>query len=185
MHCKEMMVDGWWKDGPYGLFINGQKVDTRKRTVPRLIDDPPEMTVGSYGEYWDWLTRASRALGWHFTPKMARESFLRWIEIAGIPHYRVRIYGGHAQDQTGVYQEHSTEGQLHEDGEKLRRWIAKELEGFTPPETEKVARGVKKGWEQKKPKPFRYDVEKEVQRKSRSPMFLDLKKGAVVKKVKS
>lgn len=184
MHSKEMMVDGWWKDGPYGLFINGAKNEYRKRTIPRLIDEPPVITIQSYREYWDWLDRASKPLGWHFSTKTARETFVRWAEIAGIPHYRVQIYAGHEPDQTGHYQYHKTDGQLHGDAEMLRKWIAKELEGFTPIDTEIVKRGVKKGWVQTKPAPFRYDIEKEVQRKSRSPLVLDLNKGAIVKKVK-
>lgn len=181
MHAKEMLVDGWWKEGPYGLFINGQKNKFRKRTIPRVIDEPPAMTITSYSEYWDWLTRASHAFGWHFSPKTARKTFGRWAEESGIPHYRVCIYEGHKPDQTGVYQYHKTDGQLHQDREAFKKWLESQLKGFAPTDTVKVTRGVKKGWEQTKPKPFRHDVEKEIKRTSNSPLF---PKGAVTKRIK-
>lgn len=117
----------------------------RVRDVP-LVDYPvrPEITrPGFCSALWrlserrvraaltDQLGRAPTAAesaagretfgGWRVSPYMARKTFARWMEDAGIPRVRREIYRGHGKRDVGdLYERYEVTAYLREDAKKMR-----------------------------------------------------------------
>lgn len=115
---KEYWFDGW-KKTLHHLHIDGQKRAARDRDVPDLgycVD--PEMSHDA----------ASRALALvvdgAFVLKDLRNTFANWMEHAGVPRTRRRMYMGHgAADVTDLYEQQEVAQFLNEDGAKMRAWL--------------------------------------------------------------
>ena len=61
------------------------------------------------------------------TPYDARRTYANWLEAAGIPRTRRKLYMGHGQtDVTDLYEWHEVEAFIAEDTEKLRQYITKQ-----------------------------------------------------------
>jgi integrase len=59
----------------------------------------------------------------HVQPYDLRRCFARWMESAGIPRIRRKMYMGHATgDVTELYERHELEAYLAADAAKLREW---------------------------------------------------------------
>jgi hypothetical protein len=108
MNAKELINDGWRKEGPFGLKVLGEKNDHRSRTIPRMSELPawplpftPATYELKYKQYFAWVVAASTAIGKAMGTHDLRRSYLRWTSEAGIPMHRAHMYYGHApQDQS-------------------------------------------------------------------------------------
>ena len=59
------------------------------------------------------------------TPYDLRRSYANWLEAAGIPRTRRRLYLGHgAGDVTGLYETHEVAAFLADDAQRLREYVA-------------------------------------------------------------
>jgi integrase len=77
----------------------------------------------------------SKASGETVRPYDLRRTYANWLEAAGVPRTRRKMYMGHgASDVTDLYERHEVERFLAEDAERLRRFVGAE------PDTEKVPR---------------------------------------------
>ncbi len=102
----------WEVDGP-AVAIHGTKAKGRERVVPWLapIAKP---TVSRDVLIW-WLNKAG------LYPYCARHSYSRWLDEAGLPIWRQRVYMGHAAGhQTEEYQRGDMRSYLVGDGALLR-----------------------------------------------------------------
>jgi len=107
---------GRWQVLPDRVHIAGTKRSGRVRDVPlvRAIRRPER----GYQAFRVVLSEASGEL---VEPYDFRRSFATWLEAAGIPRTRRRLYLGHgATSVTDLYERHQVDAFLAEDAEKLR-----------------------------------------------------------------
>lgn len=106
---------------PY-VHIHGTKRAGRERRVPKLgMLCEPSITRQVFE---DRLVKA----GAPFKPYDLRRSYANWLEAAGIPRTRRRLYMGHgAGDVTDRYEEHEVLRFLAEDAALLRAYLDREL----------------------------------------------------------
>lgn len=108
---------GWTVDADRvvirGTKRPGRRWGTEGRAVPLVITPTrPEVTAQQ-------LARLLRPLG--VAPRQARNSFARWMEDAGIPRTRRKLYLGHGvKDITDGYERHEIAAFLADDAGKLR-----------------------------------------------------------------
>lgn len=162
MNWKEHAEDGCWVEGN-GLFINGQKNEHRRRTVPLI--KPPAAAISNYNVFEQWLAAASDANGQRCTSHDLRRCYSRWLGEVGIPHHKVQMYmGQRPQDQTSEYQYHTTQDFLKDDADKIRGWLTAQLEANPP-----VADAAKVRRNQKRKPPERLERTRVVPRERKKP----------------
>lgn len=114
MNPKEFWGD-WTVHSGERIHVAGTKREGRVRDVP-LADLPtrPELTRAGFRSA---LQRLDRTV----TPKLARKTFDRWMQDAGIPRVRRKRYLGHGKrDVTDDYEWYEVVAYLREDAGKMR-----------------------------------------------------------------
>lgn len=112
-------LEGAWEPEGDGLRIHGTKRESRDRLVPWLLEIPrPRHQAAT-------LRKALRKHQKGLTPYVGRRTFAHWMEEAGIPRARRRLYMGHAAgDVTDLYEGHDVKRFLPEDAGRLRTYLA-------------------------------------------------------------
>jgi len=103
-----------------GVRIRGTKTQGAVRTVPLVTTwlFKPEL---SYVVFRKAFRDASDG---QMTPYDLRRTYANWLEAAGIPRTRRRLYLGHgASDVTDLYEAHEVRAFLAADAEKLRAFL--------------------------------------------------------------
>jgi integrase len=71
-----------------------------------------------------WEDKVRERTGRAIVPYDLRRTYAHWLEEAGIPRTRRRMYLGHgARDATDLYESHEVEGFLAEDAAKPRQFL--------------------------------------------------------------
>lgn len=107
---------GSWTLMPDRIHIRGTKREGRVRDIPlvRSISKPTR----TYRSFLDAVGEASDQT---VKPYDLRKTFATWMEEAGIPRTRRKLYMGHGNtDVTDLYERHDVTRFLKEDGAKLR-----------------------------------------------------------------
>lgn len=110
---------GQWSQEKDRIHVRGTKRSGRVRDIPliRPISRPTRT-------YRAFLVALGEASGDTVLPYDLRKTFANWMESAGIPRTRRKIYMGHgATDVTDLYERHDVERYLKEDGERLRGFL--------------------------------------------------------------
>lgn len=112
----------WHVEGIDRVRIFGTKREGRDRFVPYIRDykilTPPQ---GSYVTFRKQLTALSKG---ELRPYDLRRSYANWMEGAGVPRTRRRLYMGHGEsDITDRYEWHEVERFLEEDAHRLYVYI--------------------------------------------------------------
>lgn len=110
---------GAWSVRADRVHIDGTKREGRVRDVP-LVRAPavPAMHRRTFED--KLRERTARAI----TPYDLRRTFANWLEAAGVPRTRRKLYLGHgAGDVTGLYELHEVTDFLAADGERLRAYL--------------------------------------------------------------
>lgn len=91
----------------------GRRWGSEGREIPLIVTPVrPELVP-------DYFARALRPLG--VAPRQARNSYARWLEDAGVPRTRRKLYLGHSvKDITDLYERHEIGAFLAEDAGRLR-----------------------------------------------------------------
>lgn len=115
---------GEWAVLPDRIRIDGTKRKGRVREVLRVWPIPaPTLSYTHFAKLLKSVT------GGYHTCRDLRRTFSTWMELAGIPRTRRRIYMGHGtKDVTDLYERVEIERYLAEDSERMRRLL-----GETPP----------------------------------------------------
>jgi integrase len=113
MHAKELW--GKWETQAAHVRIQGTKREGRVRDVPLIF--PPSVPRIHRRTFEDKLReRTSRAI----VPYDLRRTFANWMEAAGVPRTRRRLYLGHGSaDVTDLYELHEVKAFLAEDAKRL------------------------------------------------------------------
>lgn len=100
------------------IHVHGTKREGRDRDIPLVVRPaPPRMHRRTFENK---LRARDRA----FTPYNLRRTFANWMEAAGIPRTRRKLYLGHgATDVSDLYERHEVAAFLAEDARKLRAHI--------------------------------------------------------------
>lgn len=124
MGPKECFIDGF-KVLPDRVVIFGEKRKSRTRIVPRLIaywgalppaDVAPAREMRRFGE------RLYEQTGIHSYD--LRRTYANWLEAAGVPRTRRKLYLGHAKsDVTDIYEQHEVEQFLADDAAKIEAFF--------------------------------------------------------------
>lgn len=117
MHAKEYW--GRWNVLADRVHVGGTKRSGRVRDVP-LVKAP---VVPKYNrrKFEDDLRERTRAI----VVYDLRRTYANWLEAAGIPRTRRKLYMGHgAKDVTDLYEWHEVAAFLMEDGERLRKHLS-------------------------------------------------------------
>jgi hypothetical protein len=120
--------DGW-SLGAAGVRIPGTKREARDRIVPPVLVDRFTGANNRRELDSDWRARkfadALRAAsGGSVQPYDLRRTYANWIEAAGIPRTRRKLYMGHAVgDVTELYEQHEVDAFLAEDALKLEAFV--------------------------------------------------------------
>jgi integrase len=110
---------GRWQVLSDRVHIAGTKRAGRVRDVPLLWPLAPP--ARAYQAFRRALSTASDEAT---DPYDLRRSYATWLEAAGIPRTRRRLYLGHgARSVTDLYERHQVEAFLAEDGTRLRSFI--------------------------------------------------------------
>ena len=118
MRCNEFW--GTWSTELDRVHIHGTKTKGAERVVPNLIGIArwPGMTYRAFR-----LALAEASDG-QMTPYDLRRTYATWLEAAGIPRTRRRLYLGHGnQDVTDIYEWHEVTKFLEEDAAKIRAFL--------------------------------------------------------------
>jgi len=111
---------GEWEIDHYAVRIHGTKTKGADRVVPlvSVLLFHPQV---SYVVFRKALRTASDG---QMTPYDLRRTYANWLEAAGIPRTRRRLYLGHgASDVTDLYEAHEVRAFLAADAEKLRAFL--------------------------------------------------------------
>ena len=110
---------GKWEDRGDRILIHGTKRSGRERFVPRFCAIGPP-----YFEYPAFRGALRDAGDPEVKPYDLRRSYANWLESAGIPRTRRKLYLGHgATDVTSLYEWHEVDKFLVEDAAKLRAYV--------------------------------------------------------------
>lgn len=117
MHAKEYW--GAWAIEGDCIRIWGTKRAGRVRRVPLVL--PPATPPWKHRRnFEDALRDRTRDL----VAYDLRRTFAHWMELAGVPRTRRRLYMGHGiKDVTDLYEEHEVAAFLEEDATKLRAFL--------------------------------------------------------------
>lgn len=110
---------GKWTTMADRVRVYGTKREARVRDVP-LVRTPtaPAMHRRTFED--KVRERTNRAI----EPYDLRRCFSRWMESAGVPRIRRKMYMGHATgDVTELYERHEVEAYLIADAAKVRQWL--------------------------------------------------------------
>lgn len=115
MHQSELW--GRWTVTAEGhIHVFGTKREGRDRDIPYVI--PPVPPVIHRRTFED---KMRLRFGSDVQPYDLRRTYAHWMELAGIPRTRRRLYMGHgAVDVTDLYESHEVTAFLIDDGKKLR-----------------------------------------------------------------
>jgi integrase len=109
---------GKWELKCDRVEIFGTKTKTSVRVVPLIqpIVKPSRSIVA--------LRRKLRSFG--ISPQSFRRTYAHWLEMAGVPRSRRKMYMGHsAGDTTGLYEAHEIEAYLKADAQRVQAYILK------------------------------------------------------------
>lgn len=125
--CTGMRPKEYWGDwdvcSSY-VHVHGTKTAGADRKIPH----PSDMLVKPQCWYGKFRASLGRASGEQMTPYDLRRSYANWLEDAGIPRTRRRLYIGHgAKDTTDLYEWRELKAHLEADGKTLAAWIAKQI----------------------------------------------------------
>lgn len=110
---------GSWKIEADHIHVRGTKRDARVRRIPLIW--PIERPTRKYRRFLIALDNASEKT---VKPYDLRRTFAHWMEMAGIPRTRRRMYMGHrVADITELYERHDVTTFLQKDGERLREYL--------------------------------------------------------------
>ena len=118
MRVNEMW--GKWTVETDRVRIHGTKTRGAERIVPRVpgLLSAPKL---SYRAFREALAEASDG---QMTPYDLRRTYATWLEAAGVPRTRRRLYLGHGnQDVTDIYEWHEVAKFLEEDAAKIRAFL--------------------------------------------------------------
>lgn len=127
-------VKGPWEDRGDRIHVEGTKTEAAVRDIPRVAAvAPPACWEGKFGR----LLR--EATGGAVQPYDLRRSFASWMEAAGVPRTRRRLYLGHAAgDVTDLYERHEVEAYLAADARVLAAYVEREAAKAPPEEPPEV-----------------------------------------------
>lgn len=110
---------GAWSVGRGKLHIDGTKRAGRDRDVP-LVRAPSAPTIHPRTFTDNLRDRTNRQI----QPYDLRRTYAHWLESAGIPRTRRKLYMGHgAQDVTDLYERHEVEAFLADDAKRLADFL--------------------------------------------------------------
>jgi integrase len=114
---------GEWKEETYErIHIYGTKRKGRDRLVPYLSNVCMAVRPqGTYKAFRELLSKKSDGL---ITPYDFRRTYANWLEAAGIPRTRRKLYLGHgASDVTDLYERHEVDRFISEDRRRLMDYV--------------------------------------------------------------
>jgi integrase len=123
---------GDWTMEPGYVRVHGTKREARDRVVPLVYSERYRDARGDPTLTPEWRARLfaralAKASGETVQPYDLRRSYANWMEAAGIPRTRRKMYLGHAGgDVTDKYEWHEVEQFLAEDAEKLAAYVRRE-----------------------------------------------------------
>lgn len=133
MHEKEYWHDGWSVEADR-IRVYGEKRGGRDRFVP-LVKAPAVPTMHERTFTDKLRDRTNRKI----QPYDLRRTFAHWMESAGIPRTRRKLYMGHGvSDVTDLYERHEVEAFVTEDGKKLRKYL-----NLRPTKSHTMKRGLR------------------------------------------
>ena len=108
-----------WHQYADRVHIVGTKRAGRVRDVPCAHSvTPPSIMYAAFRRY---LREASEGRA---TPYDLRRTYANWLESAGVPRTRRRLYMGHGtKDVTDLYEFHEITAFLKEDAERLKSYV--------------------------------------------------------------
>jgi hypothetical protein len=120
--------DGWSITSA-GVRIPGTKREARDRVVPPVLVDRFTGANNRRELVAEWRARKfadalRTASGGSVQPYDLRRTYANWLEAAGIPRTRRKIYLGHSVgDVTALYEQHEVIAFLAEDAAKLEQFV--------------------------------------------------------------
>lgn len=137
MHEKEFWHDGFQVKSDR-VIIGGKKRKGRKRDVPLvLVPKAPAMHERTFAD------KLRKRTNGRLQPYDLRRTYAHWMEEAGIPRTRRKLYMGHgATDVTDLYERHEVAGFLVGDALKMREYIGTPTIPHTIKLMEDIARGA-------------------------------------------
>lgn len=124
---------GSWEEieNPDYIHIHGTKTKGAERRVPLMqMWAAPLEPQCWYGKFREVLAEASKG---QMTPYDLRRSYANWLEDAGIPRTRRRLYMGHgAKDTTDLYEWRELSAYLTADAATLNNWLKQQLSAKSP-----------------------------------------------------
>lgn len=119
MGPKEYFEDRW-ETLSDRVRIYGEKRGGRRRDVP-LVQAPAVPQLGRDRFEKRFRERFKSAI----TPYQLRRTYAQWMEAAGIPRTRRRLYMGHgSKDVTDLYEQHELSAFLVDDAKRLQKHLA-------------------------------------------------------------
>ncbi len=124
MHAKEYW--GEWSILADRIHVGGTKAKGRNRDVPLI--QRPAVPKFNRRKFEDDLRDRTRAI----VVYDLRRTYANWLESAGIPRTRRKLYMGHsASDITDLYERHEVAAFLTDDAKKLRDFLSLHTESHT------------------------------------------------------
>jgi integrase len=129
---------GKWETRADRIHVHGTKRSGRLRDIP-LARRPavPRLSRDRFEK------RFRERIGTQFTPYQLRRTYSQWLEAAGVPRTRRRMYMGHGvRDVTDLYEQHEVTTYLVEDAAKLAAYVNRKpptISATTSPESSAIA----------------------------------------------
>jgi integrase len=118
---------GRWQTQSDRIHIVGTKRSGRVRDIP-LVRAPSTPKLSR-----DRFEKLFRERFESITPYDLRRTYARWLELAGIPRTRRRLYMGHGvRDVTDLYERSEVAAFLVEDAARLRAFLGDNFVGSSP-----------------------------------------------------
>lgn len=115
---------GDWEVRNDRIMVHGTKTACSDRFVPLAF---PILRPAT--KYWGFVQALRKATGGHVRVHDARKTYAHWLESAGIPRTRRRLYLGHGRrDITDLYEERDVRDFLSSDAQMLRGYVGGEPE---------------------------------------------------------
>jgi len=117
---------GKWQHVGAAIEIEGTKTKGAVRRIP-----PMNYCGGPHVSYTVFRKALNKASAGQMSCYDLRRTYANWLEAAGIPRTRRKLYLGHGnQDVTDLYEWHEVQAFLAEDAAKLRAFIGEEQPGL-------------------------------------------------------